>query len=208
MKPHLIRATFLLCFSLTAAPLMAATPEHPGSVPVLLGLDSVRKELGLSKGQCQQLEKIRADFKSDARLITTRTPSTPVEKKAANATVEALRVKYNNKAVAVLTPAQHQRLIQIEHQKLGGLMLFLPGLQKDLALTAGQVAALERIRAGGEAFANRIATSFENGEISLQERLESLKNYRLKQSTNALRVLTPDQRKALENLQGNQFKPA
>ncbi|MFZ4774498.1 MAG: hypothetical protein ACOYM3_04000 [Terrimicrobiaceae bacterium] len=206
MKSHLILATFLL-LSLSC-PLMAASPEHPGAVPVLLGLDSVRKELGLSKSQCRQLDAVRADFKSDVRQVTTNTPATPVGKKAANATVEALRVKYNEKAVAILTPAQHQRLVQIEHQTLGGLMLFLPDLQKELAFTAGQVADIEKIRAEGEAFANRITGSFEKGEITLQERLDTLKNYRHKQSSKALRVLTPAQQKALENMQGNQFKPA
>ncbi len=208
MKTHMIRATFLLIFSLATAPLMASAPEHPGSVPVLLGLDSVRKELGLSKAQCRQLDQIRSDFKSDAHMVTTRTPTTAVEKKAANATVESLRTKYNDEAVAVLTPSQHQRLVQIEHQTLGGLMLFLPALQQQLAFKADQVAEIARIKADGEAFASRVTNSFEKGEISLQERLETLRNFRLKQSDKALRVLSPAQRKSLENLQGNQFKPA
>jgi len=199
---HLFPAALFLLLIFLAAPLMAATTEHPGSVPIFLGLDSVRKELGLTKGQCARIDKIRSEFKSDVRLITTRHPSTPVEKSAANSTVKALVARYNEKAIAVLTPAQHARLVQLEHQTLGGSMLFLPGEQKLLGLTASQIEAIAKIRSAGEAFASRIAGLFESGAITLQERLAALKNYRLKQAAKCLRVLTPAQRKTFESLQG------
>ncbi|MEI8311239.1 MAG: hypothetical protein WCH98_10840 [Verrucomicrobiota bacterium] len=201
-SPHLFPATLVLFLLFLAGSLMAATTEHPGSIPIFLGLDSVRKELGLTKSQRGQLDKIRSEFKSDVRLITARTPASQVEKSAANSTVKALVARYNEKAVAVLTPAQHARLVQIEHQTLGGLMLFLPAEQKLLGLTAGQIATITKIRSAGEAFASRIAGTFEKGAITLQERLAALRNYRLKQSDKCLRVLTPAQRKTFESLQG------
>lgn len=208
MKSSLLfHATLLSVLAFVSGPLLASTTGHPGSVPVLLGLDSVKKELGLTKVQCSKLEKIRADFKADARMITTRTPSTAVEKTAANTTVKALVAKYNEKAVSVLTPQQHERLLQIERQNLGGLMLFLPGEQKQLGLSAGQIAALDRLRSDGEAYASRVTNSFEKGDITLSERLEKLRNYRLKQSGRCLRVLTPAQHKTFENLQGRPIKP-
>lgn len=206
MKSHLIRASlFLVLFT---APLLAASTGHPGSVPVLLGLDSVRKDLGLSKNQCARLDAIRTSFKNDARLVTERAPSSPVEKKAANATVAKLVEKYNTEALDVLTPAQQKRLTQIEHQMLGGLMLFQADYQKQLALTPAQVSTVGKIQSDLEAFASRITASFENGEVGLQERLDALRKYRIEQSKKALRVLTPSQRKSFENMQGNQFKAA
>ena len=207
-SPTLFRATLLSLLAFLAVPLLASSSEHPGSVPVLLGLDCVKKELGLTKAQCAKLEVIRADFKADARLITTRAPETAVEKTAANTTVKALVAKYNEKAVRVLTPQQHERLLQIERQNLGGLMLFLPGEQKQLALSAGQIAALGKIRADGEAVASRVTSSFEKGDVTLSERLETLRNYRLKQSDRCLRVLSRAQRKSFESLQGKAIKPA
>lgn len=203
----LFRATLLLVLAFLSGPLLASATEHPGSVPVLLGLDSVKKELGLTKVQCSKLEKIRSDFKADARLITTRNPSTTVEKTAANTTVKALVAKYNEKAVSVLTPQQHERLLQIERQNLGGLVLFLPAEQKQLGLSAGQIAALGKIRSDGEAFASKVTSSFEKGDVTLSERLATLRNYRLKQSARCLRVLTPAQHKAFESLQGKAIKP-
>jgi hypothetical protein len=207
-SPCLLSAAIALFLMFPAGPLVAASIEHPGSVPVLLGLDSVRSELGLTKSQCARLDRIRSDFKADAHLITARPPATPVEKAAANATVKALIARYNEKAIAVLTPSQHARLVQIERQTLGGLMLFLPGEQKLLGLTAGQIAAIGKVRSDGEAFASRVTSSFEKGAITLQERLTTLKNYRLKQAANCLRTLTREQRKTFQSLQGEKLKQA
>jgi hypothetical protein len=207
-SPRLLSAAIALFLMFPAGPLVAASIEHPGSVPVLLGLDSVRSELGLTKSQCARLDRIRSDFKADAHLITARPPATPAEKAAANATVKALIARYNEKAIAVLTPSQHARLVQIERQTLGGLMLFLPGEQKLLGLTAAQIAAIGKVRSDGEAFASRVTSSFEKGAITLQERLTTLKNYRIKQAANCLRTLTREQRKTFQSLQGEKLKQA
>jgi hypothetical protein len=204
----LIRATLLSLLAFLSAPLPASSSEHPGSVPVLLGLDCVKNELGLTKAQRARLEVIRSDFKADARLITARAPSTAVEKTAANTTVKALVAKYNAKAVSVLTPQQRERLLQIERQNLGGLMLFLPDEQKQLGLSAAQIAAISKIRSEGETFASRVTSSFENGKVTLSERLATLRNYRLQQAEKCLRVLSHAQRKSFEGLKGKAIKPA
>jgi hypothetical protein len=206
-SPLFFRAAFLLFPVILSGPLLAASAGHPGSVPILLGLDSVKKELGLTKIQCGKLDAIRADFKADARSITARPPSTPLEKQAANSTVKALIAKYNERAVSVLTPPQHERLVQVERQTLGGMMLFLPGEQEQLGLTAGQISALGKIRADGEVFASRVTRSFEEGDITLPERLATLRNYRVKQAAKCLRVLSPAQRKTFQSLRGQEFKP-
>ena len=206
MKSLLLFPSAILLLLLPGPLSAATTTGHQGAVPVLLGLDSVRKELGLTKSQCDQLDKIRSAFKSDARLITTRPPVTQVERSAANSTVKTLMTRYNDKAVAVLTPQQHARLVQIERQTLGGLMLFQPDEQKLLGLTAEQIASLGKIRSNGEAFASRVTNLFEKGDLTLQERLTTLRNYRVKESAKALRVLSPKQRKAFISLQGTKLK--
>jgi hypothetical protein len=202
---------FLLPIALAAASLAClpvASAEHPGSTPILLGRDAVRKELALTKKQAAQLDRIRADFKADARLLTTRPPANAVEKQAANSSVAALLAKYNAKADEVLTTPQQERLLQIERQTLGGLMLFLPSEQKRLGLDVGQVASLAKVHEVGQAFASRITASYEQGDISLAERLETLRKYRIKESKKCLRVLTPKQGRIFQTLQGKKFVPA
>lgn len=202
---------FLLPIALAAASLAslhAATAEHPGSVPILLGRDAVRKELALTEKQSAQLDRIRSAFKADARLLTTRPPANAVEKQAANTSVAALLAKYNAEADAVLTTPQQERLLQIERQTLGGIMLFLPSEQKRLGLEASQVAALAKVDEAGKAFASRITASYERGDISLAERLDTLRKYRIKESKKCLRVLTPKQGKMFQSLQGKKFVPA
>jgi len=210
MKPNLLASVFLLSFALAAAPVRAddTTSLLPGSLPVLLGNQSVRKDLGLTKTQCDKLDKIRSAYKADARLITTRHPETAVERKAANTTLAGLNSSYNAKAVAVLTPEQKLRLEQIGHQTLGGWMLFQPHIRQKLAVTKPQESAIERIRVEAETFAGIVNQDFENGEIDLQDRLQSLREWRVKASDRLKKILTPDQRKSLNQMQGEQFKPA
>lgn len=208
-SPLLFSSGIFLFLVLLVAPVSAATStSHPGSVPVLLGLDSVRKELELTKGQGERLDKIRSDFKADSRLITAHPLATSSEKAAANTTVRSLIARYNKKALAVLTPSQQARLVQIERQILGGLMLFQADEQKLLRLTSDQVATLGKLQAHGETYASRITNSFEKGELTLQDRLTALRKYRVKQTAKCLQVLTQAQRATFLSLQGKLIRGA
>ncbi len=208
MKTNLLASVFLLGFAM-ASPMRAedASSTLPGSLPVLLGNQSVRVDLGLTKSQCGQLDSIRAAYKADARLITSRHPETAVERKAANTTLAELNSRYNAKAAGVLTAGQKVRLEQIGHQTLGGWMLFQPNIRQKLAVTKSQESAIDKIRAEADAFSGKINRAFENGEIDLQDRLQSLREWRIKASDRLKRILTPDQKKSLIQMQGEQFKP-
>lgn len=210
MKTNLVASVFLLGFAMAASPMLAAdsTSSLPGSLPVLLGNQSVRVDLGLTKSQCSQLDSIRAAYKADARLITSRQPETTVERKASNTALAELNSRYNAKAAGVLTAGQKARLEQIGHQTLGGWMLFEPNIRQKLGVTKPQASAIDKIRAEADAFAGKINRAFENGEIDLQDRLLSLREWRNKASERLKRILTPDQRRSLIQMQGEQFKPA
>lgn len=210
MKTNLLASVFLLGFAMASSPMRAedASSPLPGSLPVLLGNQSVRVDLGLTKSQCGQLDSIRAAYKSDARLITSRHPETPVERKAANTALAELNSRYNAKAAGVLTAGQKVRLEQIGHQTLGGWMLFQPNIRQKLGVTKSQESAIDKIRAEADVFAGKINRSFENGEIDLQDRLLSLREWRIKASERLKKILTPDQKKSLIQMQGEQFKPA
>lgn len=208
MKMKLLASVFLLGFAIASSPMRAEDALLPGSLPVLLGNQSVRADLALTKSQCARLDKIRTDYKADARLVTARHPETDVERKAAHATLTRISSSYNAEAAAVLTPAQKVRLEQIGHQTLGGWMLFQPHVRQKLGVTKPQETAIEKIRAESDAFAGKLNRAFENGEIDLQDRLQSLREWRVKASDRLRRTLSPDQKKSLIQMQGQQFKPA
>jgi len=184
----------------------ASSASFPGSVPILLGYDSIRKDLSLSRSQCTALDRLRSSYKSDARAVTARSPQTAVEKNAANTAIESLNAKYNARALALLTPAQTLRLDQIGHQTLGAWMLFLPRIQDSLHLADGQKALISKIEASGKTFVNDLNHDFEDGKISLQERLEKLRHWRNKESKKLMRLLTPEQRRSLQSLHGPAFQ--
>jgi hypothetical protein len=87
-------------------------------------------------------------------------------------------------------------------------MLFVPRIQQELQLTPAQISSLETLRGEGEAFANKVNRAFEEGEIGLHERLETLRAWRIKQSGKILRLLTPAQKDSLHQKQGRVIKPA
>ncbi len=206
MNKRILAAAAVIALAVSA--LRAAESEFPGSVPVLLANQSVRSDLALTKSQCASLDAIRADYRSDARLVTARFPDSTVGKKAANETVRQLTAQANACALKVLTPAQRERLDQIGHQKLGALMLLLPRVREKLSLSKDQIASLDRFRADGEAFAAKVNASFEDGRIGLDERLDTLRAWRETQSKKILRTLSADQKKQLEKMRGQAVKPS
>ena len=211
MKKLLI-ASFAALFAAALTTSHAAAPAKPavfpGSLPVFLSNESVASDLGLSKSQRAKIESIRAEYKAGSRRIASEFPKTAADKKSANEAIGQLNAKCNREALAVLTLSQAARAEEIGHQTLGGLMLHLPKIQRKLALTPAQVAALKKLSGETDAFVSRVNKDFEAGKIDIQERLASLRVWRQKTSAKIMRLLTPEQKKNLQGMKGKQFQPA
>ena len=184
----------------------SAPADHLGSVPILLGLDSVRKELKITTSQADRLDIVRADFKSGARKLTAQAPMSPTARRSAAAALAKLKTKANADALAVLTPTQRCRLAQIEYQVLGGTMLLSHSVQKTLKLSVSQIAVIGKLENKGIAYAGSVNQRFEDGKISHHERLILLRTNRTKQAEAMIRLLSPAQRQALMTLCGNPVK--
>ncbi len=208
MKSHLFASLLVAAVVSTSGALAAdcacqvGQPEHPGSLPVLLCTDAVRKELNLTKAQVESLGTIRNAFRSSARQLTAQAPATPAARRAAGAKLAALKSDADAEALAVLTPAQRSRIAQIEHQILGGTMLLSPAVQKKLSLTAAQTAQINALQQSGEDMTASVNKRFENGEISHQERLAALRANRIKLAGAMTKILSPAQRQAFKSLAG------
>ncbi len=192
LLPALLTALVLSATSVFAT---VTASDHPGSLPVLLGQDHVRKDLGLTASQARALDKIRSDFRRSARKLAASSTGT-------QAALDALISSTNGKALAVLTPQQRTRVIEIQHQLLGSTMLVSPTVQKKLDLKPWQVDAIEKIRSKGVEFVGQVNGWYQNGDITQTERLELLRDRRLAQARAMEILLSPAQRRALTAMQG------
>lgn len=197
--------TFILCVA--ASPLLATTAavDHPGALPILLGLDGVRAELKVDSLQRAVLDSLRGEYKSAARKLTNPMPATTEQRTAAEKQLGQINERFNKRALSVLSDTQRQRFQEIEHQMLGATRLYSPAVQSKIGLTEKQKQAVEAIRLKGLAYVGKVNQQFENGQITFQDRLELLRSRRLSQGSALLKVLTPEQRNAFLSLGGKKF---
>lgn len=200
LLPLLCAAALVVCVDTASA---APAPSwHPGSVPVLLGLENVRNDLGLTTAQRRKLDVIRSDFRRDAREIVASTLDPSVSRHEASAALASLRARANREAAAVLTPKQAARLREIEYQKLEGTMLTIPQVQTELGLSKAQIAKIQKGEGNLIRKANAINTAFEKGRFGPQERVDRLRELRLRTAESFVRILTPEQKQLLQQKKG------
>ena len=198
----------LLAFLLAAAPLHATTraTDYPGSVSILLGVESVREDLALTDKQKSRLDALRSELRSKSRVLTQKDDASREARIKADQKLFSLIDRNNARALAVLTPAQSARFHEIQNQALGYTMLVSPKIQKTLAIDAKQAIAIEKIRLKGLDFVAATNRSYEEGRIPQSKRIHLLRDYRIKQAQAFKAVLTPAQRKAFGALEGHPLK--
>lgn len=205
--PALLALAAAASFTQAAAPAASPIPtKAPGSAAVLLGVDSVRKEMHLTSLQRAVLNDIRNEYRDDARAIVAKTKADLESKKQAQANLDALTASSDRRALRVLNDDQRQRLAEIEFQVRGGYELLSPALQQKLGLTARQKAQIAKIWLRGDKYTSKVNAKFEKGEISLYQRLLDLRENRLDRSDDFLAVLTKDQYSKFEKLAGEKIQ--
>jgi hypothetical protein len=198
----------ILLFCAAGSPIFAtiAAVEHPGSLPILLGVDKVRTELKLDSLQRALLDSLRAEYKSAARKLTNPMPVSTLERTAAEKKLLQLNERFNRRALSMLSDDQRAKLVGIERRLLGPTMVYTPSIQAKLGLSEQQKEKVESIRRQGLAYVGKINRKFEAGKIGPQQRIQLLKNRRAKQNSEILQVLTPEQRDAVQVLEGKKLE--
>ncbi len=205
MKIRLLTLLAALALTLVSqAQAVTAAVEHPGSLPVLLGVEKVREELKLNSLQRAVLDSLRAEYKNAARQIVATNPTTPEQRLEAEKKLLALNERYNARALSTLNSTQRAKFLQIERKVLGALIIYTPSVQKELALTPKQLQAVEKIRLSGVKAVGKINHQFEAGKIGYQQRLDLLRARKLAASEALLKVLTPTQKAAFAKLTSQQ----
>jgi hypothetical protein len=183
----------------------SAGGDHPGSIPVLLGLDPVRQDLKLSSLQCALLDSLRSEYKSRSRQITAIGMADQDASLRASWDLRSLCKQYNQRSLAVLNPSQLDRLRQIERQMLGGNLLTSPSEQKLLGLTASQQQQLASIAQSGSSKATALNAQASSGKLS--PFWSDIKRRQIQSGTSRqmLSVLTPKQKKQWLVLSGQKM---
>jgi hypothetical protein len=207
--PRLLASLAVVCAMSTAFAASKPVPPLPDTVPgsdtLLLGIHTVRKELGVTSLQGALLDSIRKEYREEARKVVARAGDTVESKKAAQLKLDALTDSFDKRSLSVLNTKQRQRLAEIEHQMLGGYMLLSPAVQRELNLTSKQKDKLAVIYHKGRAYVSKVNRWFEEGSVSYNERLLYLREDRLDRAEDMLDVLTKEQREKFEKLGGSKF---
>ena len=201
-----LAVTLLSCAA--ALPVFGTTAavEHPGSLPILLGIDKVRAQLKLDSLQRALLDSLRAEYKSAARRLTGPMPVSPQERDVAGKKLLQLNERFNQRALSILSVDQRAKVVGIERRLLGATMVYTPSVQAKLGLTEQQKQKVESIRREGLAYVGKINRKFEAGKIGQQQRVLLLKSRRTRQSAEILQVLTPKQRDVVQVLEGKKLE--
>jgi len=186
-----------------SAPLHATTraTDYPGSVTLLMEMPGVQSDLGLSSTQTAQINSLRRELKSRSQSLL-KSPAAPNTGLTPDQRLFALIDGNNARALALLTPAQFARFTEIQNQILSYSMLVSPQIQKQLRLTYRQRASVEALRVRGLEFVAEINRSYGSGAVSQKNRVDILRDYRMRQAGEMKALLTPAQRNAFAALCG------
>lgn len=188
--------------ALAAAPAPTLPAQTPGSLAILLGLDRVRQELGLTSLQRAVLNDIRSDYRDAARTIVAKAAADPAQKASAQRQLEALTARSNRRALAALNPGQVAALKKIERKFLGAYALLDPEIQQQIALTPKQKQKLAAVWAHYQRKISAVNRAYEQGKISHNARIRELSDLRYDQSDDMLERLTKGQYAQFEALIG------
>lgn len=181
---------------------MTPIRENPGSLPILISLDHVSKNLQLTSLQKSVILGLRTDYRAAAMKLMKTPHQTSAQLVEAQKKLEQLSVSYNQRAIDVLTPTQRYRLREIERQILGGILLVAPSEQKFLGLNEEQKQKIEKIHQDSYQKAMSINLRADQGKISYHDQILALRKNRKQHGAKMLKVLTPEQRKVWEQSQG------
>lgn len=199
----LLAAAILLLAGLS--PLRAGNgngTDSPASLAVLLGLDGVRQELQITPVQSGLLDALQSDYKSQAKTIMAIGQADQDAALRADWDVRSLRKQYNSRSLAILTPEQQQRLMELQRQMLGGSLLSSVTEQKLLGLSPQQQQQLAALSSSSQAQATSINAQAQAGQLSDFRKGIELRRIQQQTSDRMVAVLTPDQKKQWKILSG------
>ena len=176
--------------------------DSPASLSVLLGLDGVRQELGITPAQSGLLDSLQASYKKQAKTIMAIGQADQDAALRAGWDIRSLRKQYNERSLSVLTADQQQRLMELQRQMLGGSLLSSATEQKLLGLDSQQQQQLAALSTSSQAQASSVNAQAQAGQISDFRKGIELRRIQSQTSDQMMALLTADQKKQWKILSG------
>lgn len=176
-----------------------------GGPAMLLGMEAVQKELAITDAQKEKITKLQEEARGAFR--GGGNPQDLSDEERAKRREEAAeRAKKTEQSLKeILDEKQYARLNELAIQQAGVMAISRPDVAEKLKLTDEQKKKLRELaesnQGGGRGGFNPNATQEER-----QKAMEEFRARREKLNTDAMAVLTPEQKKAFEEMQGKKFE--
>lgn len=205
MTTALIRSLAWAAMTVAAVAQQDGNPPQPPPVPnysasssalmAVAAMPDVHRELGLTDGEAQQLMQALRGI--DPQRVALQTPEERQRRAEQFALqMEETRKKMHEAIQTALTAAQLQRLRELELQRIGGRALLQPAVAEELQLTAEQQQQIQPLM---EEFVR-------SGSRNAEPRTPAESRARVeKYNMDLIAVLTTEQRRQWEKMQGEPF---
>lgn len=169
-------------------------PQGPGSHLLFLTGENVQRELALTPSQKKSISRLEAEYRQEVEPFLKRADA------QAATMLKASTRAFDQRARDLLTDLQLSRLYEVEAKALGPWILHAPAVQKQLGLTNRQIAQVNRIADKTEEYNQKLHAEVTDGNLTKEQRIQKMREFRLRESRKLEKVLTTDQRKALQKL--------
>ncbi len=186
-------------------------PQMPKSM--LLVRNDVQKDLQITEQQKSQLEQIRKDSEAKMQaLMESMRGSGGSQGNRGGGDFQAMREQFEKlqaetdaAVLKVLNETQAKRLDQIQLQFQGARAFSDEKVQKELGLKADQKRQIDELNQQMQAANRQIMQRVQNGELDRSEVPALMEQNNKALETEIKKVLTPEQLKQFEDMQGPKF---
>ena len=180
-------------------------PMGFGGAAFLINMEAVQKELAVTDAQKEKLTKLQEEARGAFRGGGNPQDLSDEERAKRRAEGEERAKKNEESLKAILDEKQYARLNELVIQQAGAMALSRPDVAEKLKLTDEQKTKLRELAqnqgGGGRGGFNPNATQEER-----QKAMEEFRARREKLNTDAMAVLTAEQKKTFEDMQGKKFE--
>lgn len=171
---------------------------------MLLQRDDVQADLKLTTEQKDKLTDIQEKARDEMRAQFQS--GTRPDRETMRKNMEKMQEKITKEVNTVLTADQQKRLKQIAIQVNGSNSLLQKDVQKDLGLTAEQIAKIDSLQKGLQDASQKLMAKVQSQELTFQEVMPKMEANGKVFKENLEKVMTDAQKAKLKELGGEPFK--